>query len=374
MNTDNKLYPGPLAQRGHKNIISIIIGAILIIIGLFFILSSFNSESILGILLGLLLITGGGYLCHHSASSDADMIYCEKGFCRIMDGNYKCTGGCNKCVFAYRYLTSKGSPYDENSVFFQNTGESNSKKPTTIESYTGNDDTQLPKSEPAYISNSGILSFNTTEIPKESSKSPIKTEEKQPPTDEEINRIMEKAASLLNSEVSEKNLPDYEATIKDLDAIHDLSICNDNLTQITTLRMNLKSAVQKYGENHGPNRYRMLRIIVENTEESPLVVSLQTQSLTQTASITKEHTFKIKPIDGRVVTLNWRSKEENRTETTKVKKGLVTVPRTFTVPIWHSGTFKENTNWPDELVFEFQNEGNRFRLANTDVQDFIEKY
>ncbi len=115
----DKINLGPHARSNNKRMIYLILGIIMILIAAWLLLDSFmelKNKNIdvlttIRVLAGVLLLMLGAYLISRSKRkySTSSVYLSDDGCCSIIEGAYTCDGGCNNCVFAYRYLEGRSS-------------------------------------------------------------------------------------------------------------------------------------------------------------------------------------------------------------------------------------------------------------------------
>lgn len=92
--------PGSVAL----GIIMIIAGGALILYRESGILESMPSGTAIALIMGVLLILAGIGAIIGAFSKTMETIYLKDGYCQVVNARCGCRGGCNKCVFAQRYV------------------------------------------------------------------------------------------------------------------------------------------------------------------------------------------------------------------------------------------------------------------------------
>jgi hypothetical protein len=114
----DKVNLGPLAHSNNKRMIYLILGIIMVLIAAWLLLDSFmelknrNMDVLttIRVLAGVLMLMVGAFLIARSKRKySTSSVYLSNGYCSIIEGLYTCDGGCNNCVFAYRYLEERSS-------------------------------------------------------------------------------------------------------------------------------------------------------------------------------------------------------------------------------------------------------------------------
>lgn len=357
-----KVTPGPLANGRHIRGIMLVIGGLMAIIGLFSVYYSFRENTPLLMIIGLFLIAIGIFIAVFSAKNEIKNIYCDKkGFCKILRGKYKCTGGCNNCIFAYRYLSLVDMNSDPDPVYFRNDFENE---------FECIDDQGTPKT---------TNQEKSFDVEHKSSLGTVQdgivvTENVQVVSEglsvEEIKAKIDRYTKLIQTEITKESLNEFKEARISIESYLAEGIPDEYRMSLQSLRNTFDSAIRQYYQAHNGLRKRTIEIASNATSNFPLTVVYTCSHTFRQAEVVGASRLEIYPDSEQVSMLKWRSQDDLIKKKVSVKKGPFNVPQYTYEYVWHSATFTITEDWPDKVKIEFVRTQNTFEMKSTDIPGF----